>query len=85
MSVRYPADVAGATAQHCWETLTDGNLGKHFSGEHRLPACPSRQLAEMHLSMLLREEEIRDTDVAGRLPATTGWQPVLPGWLAVTR
>jgi hypothetical protein len=51
MSARYLSDVAGATAQHCWETLADGNLGKHFSGEHRLPACPSRQLAEMHLSM----------------------------------
>jgi hypothetical protein len=37
----------------------------------------------MHLSMPLHEEKIRDTDVAGRLPATTGWQPVLPGWLGV--
>jgi hypothetical protein len=32
----------------------------------------------MHLSMLLREEEIRDTEVAARLPATTGGQPVPP-------
>jgi hypothetical protein len=31
MSARYLSDVAGATAQHCWETLADGNLGKHFS------------------------------------------------------
>jgi hypothetical protein len=31
--------------------------------------------------MLLREEEIRDTEVAARLPATTGWQPVLPDCL----
>jgi hypothetical protein len=31
MSARYLSDVAGATAQHCWETLPDGNLGKHFS------------------------------------------------------
>ncbi len=35
--------------------------------------------------MLLREKKIREIEVAGRLPATTGWQPVLPGLLAVTR
>ncbi|MEY2538584.1 MAG: hypothetical protein QOG67_2324 [Verrucomicrobiota bacterium] len=42
-------------------------------GEHRLPACSSRQLAEV-FSPRGRLLE----DVAGRLPATTGWQPVLP-------
>jgi hypothetical protein len=31
MSARYLSDVAGATAQRYWETLADGNLGKHFS------------------------------------------------------
>jgi hypothetical protein len=31
MSARYLSDVAGATAQHCWEILADGNLGEHFT------------------------------------------------------
>jgi len=44
MSARYLSDVPGATAQHCWETLADGNLGKHFSGEHRLAAAGSLPL-----------------------------------------
>ncbi len=46
MSARYLSDVAEATAQHRRETLADDNLGKQ-SGEHRLPASPSRQLVEM--------------------------------------
>ena len=45
-----------------------------LSGEHRLPACRSRQLAETISS----EMRFAARDVAGKLPATTGWQPVLP-------
>src|SRR4029077_1599046 len=44
------------------------------SGEHRLPACSIRQLAECTscLRNVLRSE------VRGRLPQTAGWQPALP-------
>src|SRR6266446_1203328 len=44
------------------------------SGEHRLPACSYRQLAEM-LCVFVAATSLK---VAGKLPATTGWQPVLP-------
>jgi ParB family chromosome partitioning protein len=45
MSARYLSDVAGATAQHCWETLADGNLGKHFSG---IACCHGLRVAATH-------------------------------------
>ena len=45
-----------------------------LSGEHTLPACPSRQLAEMPCATRGRAP----CAVGGKLPATTGWQPVLP-------
>ena len=44
------------------------------AGEHRLPACSSRQLAET----LFNGGSSRCENVAGKLPATAGWQPALP-------
>lgn len=47
-----------------------------IAGERRLPACRRRQLADdkMITRAYLRFYQI----VLGRLPSTTGWQPVLP-------
>jgi hypothetical protein len=50
------------------------------SGEHRLPACESRQLAETSL----RFSDAKTACVAGKLPATAGWQPALPRTSAIT-
>ncbi|PYI95941.1 MAG: hypothetical protein DME98_14400 [Verrucomicrobia bacterium] len=53
------------------------------SEEHRLPACSSRQLAEMPVCSVVAANQ----NVAGKLPATTGQRPVLPrkaqSWLLV--
>src|SRR5205809_8053700 len=46
------------------------------SGERRLPACTSRQLAETGKRHHLRI--VRAKMLPAGLPATTGWQPVLP-------
>jgi hypothetical protein len=46
-------------------------------GERRLPACRSRQLAEAGNSRAASEVRLPKPLSAG-LPATTGWQPVLP-------
>jgi hypothetical protein len=46
------------------------------SGEHRLLACRSRQLADIGSDIVLRTPRSK-TLPAGR-PAITGWQPVLP-------
>ena len=43
-------------------------------GERRLLACSFRQLAEKHLVRPVRRKIL----VAGKLPATAGWQPALP-------
>jgi hypothetical protein len=52
-------------------------MGEQSSGERRLPACRSRQLAksgeEPRSRLGLRKM------LPARLPATTRWQPVLPG------
>src|SRR6266536_648470 len=48
------------------------------SGEHRLPACRRRQLAdESHGGARIPRCEPFD-ELFGRLPKRTGWQPVLP-------
>jgi hypothetical protein len=48
------------------------------SGERRLAACPSRQLAET-LARRDNAGKLRASlSVAGKLPATAGWQPALP-------
>ncbi len=63
-------DMSSANRSHCSrESSTD------FSGEHRLPACRSRQLAETLLEIHARSDSL---GVVGRLPATAGWQPALP-------
>jgi hypothetical protein len=46
-------------------------------GERRLPACRSRQLAET--GKWRRVRIARAKMLPAGLPATTGWQPVLPG------
>ncbi len=62
--------MSSANRCHCSrESSTD------FSGEHRLPACRSRQLAETLLEIHAKSDPLL---VAGRLPATAGWQPALP-------
>jgi hypothetical protein len=50
--------------------------GVYVSGERRLPACRSRQLAETGKWRRLRIT--RPKMLPAGLPATTGWQPVLP-------
>ena len=47
-----------------------------YSGEHRLPACGRRQLAD---DIFGCEEIALSEDLFGKLPKRTGWQPVLPG------
>jgi hypothetical protein len=49
-----------------------GNIN---SGEHTLPACSRRQLADDIFAK--RNFELQD-ELFGRLPKRTGWQPVLP-------
>jgi hypothetical protein len=44
-------------------------------GEHRPLACSSRQLAEMPRALSANKLYVH---VSGKLPETTGWQPVLP-------
>jgi hypothetical protein len=48
-----------------------------MSGEHRLPACHFRHAAENILSVALPDVLLPLKDVAGNVPATTGWQPAL--------
>ena len=48
--------------------------GFRISGEHRLPACKFRQLAETEDSIDLRARRC----IAGKLPASAGPQPALP-------
>jgi hypothetical protein len=52
---------------------------RSVSGERRLPACRSRQLAGYTLwtSMVVRRENQKQH--LGKLPRWTGWQPALPG------
>src|SRR6185312_6749966 len=57
------------------------NFSASTSGERRLPACESRQLAET----LGRFNIDYALDVAGKLPATAGWQPALPDVKPATR
>jgi len=52
--------------------------GRGTSGERRLPACSSRQLAEMLLGRCKRIDPLMSCGVSGRLPETAGWQPALP-------
>ena len=47
------------------------------SGERRLPACRSQQPAETPAAVVDLVDTIVKT-VAGKLPATAGWQPALP-------
>jgi hypothetical protein len=47
-----------------------GSVAQPAAGERRLLACNFRQLAE----------NVSRSILAGRLPADTGWQPVLPGF-----
>src|SRR5687767_5220248 len=60
------------------------------SGEHRLPACAVRQPAERASCLVALDARpdpaiarrfpraLRAKGVSGKLPETTGWQPVLP-------
>jgi len=48
------------------------------SGEHRLPACSFRQLAEKLCERSMQGVFATRGTVVGKLPMTTGWQPVLP-------
>jgi hypothetical protein len=45
------------------------------SGERRLPACRSRQLAETRIR---DHHDNTRKNIAGKLPAIAGWQPALP-------
>jgi len=48
------------------------------SGEHRLTACSFRQPAEKLCERSTREVFATCGTIVGKLPTTTGWQPVLP-------
>src|SRR5439155_2552238 len=52
-----------------------GRLALFHSGEHTLPACGIRPLAECSVMM---HSPNRNT-VRGKLQRSTGWQTVLPG------
>src|SRR2546428_401954 len=47
-------------------------------GDHRLPACGARPLAEHDL--IKTEICARNHFVVGKLPTTAGWQPALPSY-----
>src|SRR6266550_6826858 len=49
------------------------------AGERRLPACSFRQLAEKLCERSMQGVFATRGTVVGKLPTTTGWQPVLPG------
>jgi len=48
------------------------------SGEHRLPACSRRQLADDSTAGDTATLVTTCKELFGRLPKRTGWQPVLP-------
>jgi len=49
-------------------------MAASLSGEHRLPACLPWQLAKSARF----QQRLESKDFAGKLPATTSWQPVVP-------
>jgi hypothetical protein len=92
IDVRDDAEIARMLDTHearqlcgCRESST--SVGSSFgcprnsgSGERRLPACKSRQLTETQCPEFIT---VRTPNVAGKLPATAGWQPALPRLLQV--
>ena len=70
-SIRLEADRGGRVVDF---VRCSTNVRSSSSGEHRLLACSIRQLAEcMRLQLPGISKPVR-----GKLPRTTGWQPVLP-------
>jgi len=47
-------------------------------GEHRLPACCFRQIAEKLFELMEAKIFLQRSCVVGKLPTTAGWQPALP-------